>query len=456
MLKKIAHHTKNLTQKLVHFPIQVKFISFSLFLFMIGWGLGTDTYFSLYVESIIGNPRGVTAIGTILALAKLVLVIPIGNLNDHMNIKYLLLIGKILYVVCAVLFFFAGLMMSWELLILATLLNGFASATTFTTYRSYYGKIAKKHNQNQIFGAYFCSFNGAQILGALISAWLVSYLELSFMYFFVAIFALVSLLQDQKIRSALSASHNRSRYQMQERMAKEYLVETEETEHFDQHFLGEEGFLKKFINECFSLAPRKRIGTLLKSYNAKIYVALGSMFLVNLLNYVGFLFIPIVAMANHLTLTQIAIVFAVMRVPYLINIFTGKLGDKYNKKLLISVILLFISVFYVLLGLHDDFVIILILTFVVALGIAFLFPLTSALVSSYTDQKDKGVMTGAQDFVGKMGEIAGSLGFGALSAIVGIKTGFIVIGICVFGLGLYLFVRKLLQFHISLEKGHLA
>jgi MFS family permease len=427
MLKKIAHHTKTLTQKLVRFPIQVRFISFSLFLFMIGWGLGTDTYFSLYVQGIIGNPRGVTAIGTVLALAKLALVIPIGNLNDHMNVKYLLLIGKILYVICAVLFFFAGLMMSWELLILATLLNGFASATTFTTYRSYYGKTAKKHNQSQIFGAYFSSFNGAQIFGALISAWLVAYLELPFMYFFVAIFALISLLQDQKIRSVLSSRHNRTRHQMQERMVKEYLLETEETENSDQHFLGEEGFLKKFINECFSLAPRKRIGTLLKSYNVKMYVALGSMFLVNLLNYVGFLFIPIVAIANHLTLPQIAIVFAVMKLPYLINIFTGKLGDKYNKKLLISIILLFMSVFYILLGMQDDFVVILILTFTVALGIALLYPLTSALVSSYTNQKDKGVMTGAQDFVGKMGEITGSLGFGALSAIVGIKTGFIVI-----------------------------
>lgn len=151
MLKKLKHHAKKLTQLTGKLPIQIRFISFSLFLFMIGWGLGTDTYFSLYVQGIIGNPWGITAIGTILALAKLVLVVPIGNLNDHMNAKYLLLIGKILYVFCAVLFFFAGLMMSWELLILATLFNGFASATTFTTYRSYYGKTANKHNQSQVF-----------------------------------------------------------------------------------------------------------------------------------------------------------------------------------------------------------------------------------------------------------------------------------------------------------------
>lgn len=65
--------------------------------------------------------------------------------------------------------------------------------------------------------------------------------------------------------------------------------------------------------------------TLLSGYNSKMYVALGSMFLVSLLNYVGFLFIPIVSIENNLNLSQIAIVFAVMKLPYLINIFIGKL-----------------------------------------------------------------------------------------------------------------------------------
>ncbi|MDR0650423.1 MAG: hypothetical protein LBG59_03255 [Candidatus Peribacteria bacterium] len=74
----------------------------------------------------------------------------------------------------------------------------------------------------------------------------------------------------------------------------------------------------------------------------------------------------------------------------------------------------------------------LLLTFAISLGIALLHPLTSALVSSYTQKKDKGVMTGAQDFVSKMGEISGSLGFGALTALIGIQMGFVWIGIAVF------------------------
>jgi len=80
-------------------------------------------------------------------------------------------------------------------------------------------------------------------------------------------------------------------------------------------------------------------------------------------------------------------------------------------------------------------------------------PITSALVSSYTRQKDKGVMTGAQDFVGKIGELSGSLGFGTLIALIGIKTGFIVIGIAIFGLGWYLLLKKLARYRSRAGEG---
>jgi MFS family permease len=234
-MKRIMYYLK---KKMSLIPIKIRFVSFSVFLFMIGRGLGTDTYFSLYVQAIIGNTRGITAIGTILALAKLALVIPIGNLNDHSNVKYLLLLGKILYVFCALLYFLAGLWLSRELLLIATLLNGFASATTFTTYRSYYGKSARKTNQSQVFGAYFSSNNIAQIVGALLSAVLVHYLELPFMYFFVAIFALISLLQDQKIQSILSKRYNRTRKKRYKRVEHDVVFEADEGRQSEQTFLG--------------------------------------------------------------------------------------------------------------------------------------------------------------------------------------------------------------------------
>ena len=203
--------------------------------------------------------------------------------------------------------------------------NGFASATTFTTYRSYYGKNASKGNHSQVFGAYFSSTNVAQIIGALISAVLVNYLELPFMYFFVVIFALLSLLQDQKIKTTLSKQYNRTRKRLYHRAQKEMLYEADEGRESEKKFFGRQGFVLMFFRECFSFKPRARISALLKGYDSRMYVALGSLFCVSLLNYVGFLFIPIISIENNLNLSQIAIVFAVMKLPYLINIFIGKL-----------------------------------------------------------------------------------------------------------------------------------
>lgn len=85
-------------------------------------------------------------------------------------------------------------------LIVAVILNGLASSMMYTTYRSLYGKKAQKNNRSQIFGVYFSSINGAYVIGSIISYFLVQYLELPYMYLFVVIFGIFSILQDSKIQ----------------------------------------------------------------------------------------------------------------------------------------------------------------------------------------------------------------------------------------------------------------
>ena len=50
---------------------------------------------------------------------------------------------------------------------------------------------------------------------------MVNYLELPYMYFFVVIFALISLLQDEKIKSVLSKHYNKTRRRFYKRVKKE-------------------------------------------------------------------------------------------------------------------------------------------------------------------------------------------------------------------------------------------
>jgi len=84
-----------------------------------------------------------------------------------------------------------------------------------------------------------------------------------------------------------------------------------------------------------------------------MYYALGFEFLFNILNYVGFIFIPIVSIANNLSLSQVAIVFVVMRVPYLIDFFTGNIADNTSKRKFLFIVLLFLSLLYILLGYNE-------------------------------------------------------------------------------------------------------
>ena len=197
MLKKIKKKLPNVI------PVKIRSISLSLALFMMGRWLGTDTYFSIYIQEIVGNAWWVTAIWTILAFVKLLFTIPIWRMNDHVNTKYILLMWKILYVISWLLFFFAWIQHSRVLLIFASIFNWVANSTIFTTYRSYYSKKSTKADNAQISGVYFSAMYLTEVVGSLIAAVLVNYLELPYMYLFVVIFSLVSLLYDEKIKSVL-------------------------------------------------------------------------------------------------------------------------------------------------------------------------------------------------------------------------------------------------------------
>jgi hypothetical protein len=99
-----------------------------------------------------------------------------------------------------------------------------------------------------------------------------------------------------------------------------------------KEFLGKESFLHQFAREIFSLRAIKK-----------------GFLILDILNYTGFIFIPIVAAKNNLNLSQIAIIFAIMRLPYVINFFTGELVDRYNKNKFIIIVFLFLSFLFALL-----------------------------------------------------------------------------------------------------------
>ena len=444
----MLHKIKKLLSKIWKtIPVKIRSISLSLALFMMGRWLWTDTYFSIYIKEIVGNARWVTVIWALLAFVKLLFVIPIWRMNDHVNTKYILLMWKILYVFCWLLFFLAWILHSRVLLLIASLLNWIANATTFTTYRSYYSKKTTKSDNARVSGVYFSAMYITEVIWSLIAAVLVNYLELPYMYFFVVIFALVSLVQDDKIKSVLSKHYNKTWRKFYKRVEKES-KDSDKIEDFDyeQRFFWKDWFVRSFINGCLSTESWKEIWQMLHKYDRKMYVALWSFMLTNFLNYASFLFIPIVAAENNLSLSQIALVFAAMKLPYIVNVLAWKFWDKYSKKLLISIILVLMSSLYILLWFNEWFYTILMLTFCISLGIAMLYPLTTALVISYTHPKDNWAMIWVQDFVWRLWDIIWSLWFWTLTAIIWLQKWFIIVWLCTFWLGIYLMIKKIVSY----------
>lgn len=425
-------------------PVNVRWISASFFLFMIWWWLWWDTFFSIYVKSILWVWLGVTLIWTLLAFVKLLVTIPAGVMNDQWNTRYLLLLWKLIYAVSWCLYFTAWINHSAWWLVLAVIANGIASATMFTSYRNIYWKKGKAQNRSKVFWVYFSSMNLAYVIWAILSAILVSYIDLPYMYLFIVIFSMLSVVQDSKIQDFIKKKFTKSWKKLENRIPD---VEYEIDEDLDnvKKLLGKKWVISTYFQEIFSPGPWKSMFVTLKGYWMPMYVALWSEALVAFMNYVGFLFIPIVALENNLTLPQIAILFAVMKLPYIVSVLFWGVGDKYSKKIIITILVLLSAIIYVLLWIYKWFLAIVILSFLISLMVALLSPICSALVTWYAKSKDIWVISWLQEFVSRIGEIIWALWFWLFASLVWMDSAFIILWISLAVLGWYLLAKKIIN-----------
>jgi len=393
-------------------PVSVRLISVSMFLFMLGWGLGADAFFSLYIETIVDNLLIVSLIGAILPLSKMFFSLAIWEIDDHSDMKRVLFVSKILYVISGILFFGAGFMHSPWILLIAVMFNGFANATMFTTYEAYIHLTkTADHDDRTSRWLYFSSINAAYVVWSIISYFLVQRVSLEYLYLFIVLFSILSLSSDKKIPLL----------------------------HFHKikKFFGKTDFLRYFFGEVFSFGPIKRTYAALRFYPKSIFYVFGFEAVFNILNYIWFIFIPLAAAANHLSLWEIALVFAVMRLPYLTNFLTASWSERFHKKSFILTCFMFMSLFYGAFAFNDSFWGTIILSFAISMGLATIRPLISALFSENTHPKHAGSITGMQHFVGTFGNVIGVLIFGFLSSKFGVQQTFLIVGISLFALAWY-------------------
>lgn len=399
-------------------PISVRLISLSSFIFIFWWWFWWDTFFSVYIKSIVDNIFLVSVVWMIYPFVRMLFAIPIWDLNNDVNKKHVILLSKVIYVLCSVFFFLAWMFLSPILLLLAVFFNGIASATLFVTYESYIRSESDKNHSENSWWLYFSSVNAALAIWAIISSFLIIFIDLYFLYLFVALFSILSLYTDNRIRSC----------------KKDWNL---------KKIIFKESFISTFLKRVFSIKPIKKSIIFLKKSPKSFVNSLWYEWLFNILLYISYLFIPLVALKNHFSLSQIALIVALMKLPYVSNFLISSLDEKFNKKQFIIIMLIFLSFMFATLWFDISFGAIMIVSFGISIWLSIIRPIISWLISEYSHDDDVWSITGVQQFVAGLWMMLWSIWFWFLSSFLGISITFFVVWLSLFVLSVW----GLIKFH---------
>ncbi len=396
-------------------------MTISLFLCILGLWIW-DTYFSVYIENIVLFGFWVSLFWSVYPLTKLLVVTTAWKLNDQWKSEELIYIWKAAWILSWLFYYLAWVYTSWILLLIWIILSWIAGALIYPSYWTLYKKSWTLLNQWKVFWYHQTAINLWYCFGALICAGLIVFLDLPYIFLFMSFFIVISLFRDDKLR------HKARRH-------------WKDPKKFS--FFWEEWAVTLYFKHFFTSTPLRTVYKSLKNYKGSMYSALWAQALINLMEYVWFLFIPIIAVENDLNLVQIAIITFVMWLPNILNIYAGNLSDQYNKKLLIGCFLLVGGIFYVLLWCHDSFIAILAITFWIAFVIAFIFPMVSALISEWIREKEEGSIAWVKEYIATCWEIIWSLWFWLFISLLGIQWAFMFFWIILILLSVYIIIKKL-------------
>lgn len=390
-------------------PLVVKRMALSVFIFVLWRWLGADIFFGIYIEQIIDKIWIVWLLWAVLAGAKLSLSIPIGYINDKINPKYLLVLSKFMYILAWLAYFWAGILQSPALIIVAVVLNGLASPILFTTNMNIIRTQTDNDQATSAFALFHTAFQWGFFIGAVAIAGVIDMIPLHYVFLGIVVFSFISMIINITIP------------------------------------IPKERWLRKTIDTyIFHQNVYKKVRQDLKSYNTTLYITLLLQFLYGIIDYIGFLFIPLLWLSNDLTLGQIALVFAIMRIPHLLSIYFAGMLDKYNKFIVVCISYISMGVVLWWLAFTYSFAGILILSLSIAIGLSLTRPIILWFIWQLVETRHQAEITGVQETFTRTGEIVGSIGFALIAQYTTIQRWFFVVGV----LFILIAIGILLQQHL--------
>jgi len=389
-LRSISKDTKKI-------PLGVKLVVLVIFLRGLGWGF-IDPFFSIYIQQFSANYSTVGFFLSIMSFLSLLTIIPLIRLTDKVKDGHIMADGSFFYFISVIFYVLAGFSLNITYLVIAFVLNGIAQPLVVVGAETFIRKHSKGGNARS-FGYYTALDYLGWILGMFLSAYVVQFFSLNYLFLFVlpGIFCGILILPHLRERGLGSMLRG-----------------------FTKYFHRKEDFDILFQD--------------FKSVDHKMFFFLLVAFFDGMLRMFIFAFIPLFALSINLSLSEVALLMGVMYLPFIFSFFISEYADRHEKMDVIATGLMIGTISLLLLSMLTGKVAILVLAATISFSLAIIRPAYNGEITRLTPRRMFGEVTGLNNLVAKLGMIIGPIVAGFISDLYGIQVSFLMMAIFAFSL----------------------
>lgn len=379
-------------------PTGVKLIALVLFLRSFGWGF-IDPFFSIFVNNFAENYAGVGALISIMNLSSLFAMIPLMRLADKMKDTVIMRDAEVLYIFAIIFYLLAAFTLELSFLVMAFIINGIALPFMVVGAETYIRKYARREYQTKSFAFYTALNYLGWILGMLIAAFTVQYYGFKWMFLFVLPSAVAGLLVLRHIR---------------ERGLRSMIWG-----------------LKKYFHSGhdFGIIYRN-----LKAVDSRTFFFLILSFFDGIIVMFSYIFIPLFALSIDLDFKEIALLTAVMYLPFIFSFLISEVTDRLKRMDIIAIGLLIGGASFVLLSFLMTQLWIAVLATITSVSLAIIRPAYNGMLTRLTPHRMLGEITSLNNLSLRTGYVIGPIISGLIADRYSIQVAFFVIAIFAFTL----------------------
>ncbi|MFH1410522.1 MAG: MFS transporter [Patescibacteria group bacterium] len=379
-------------------PLGVKLIAFVLFLRTFGWGF-VDPFFSIFVNGFSASYAGVGGLISIMNFASLIAMLPLMRLADKMKDTVIMRDAELLYVFAIMLYLLSAFTGKLPFLVAAFIFNGIALPLIIVGAETYIRKYTNPDSQTKSFAFYTATNYLGWILGMVIAAFTVQYYGLKWMFLFVLPSALVGLLILGRIR---------------ERGLRSMLWG-----------------IRKYFHNGHDLGA---ILADIKKLNSRTFFFLILSFFDGVIVMFSYISIPLFALTIDLNLGEVALLMAIMNLPFVFSFVISEMTDRMKSMNVIAVGLLVGGISFILLSILVAQLWVAVLVTMTSVSLAIMRPAYNGMLTRLTPRRMLGEITSINNIALRMGYVVGPVLTGLIADRYSIQAAFFAIAIFAFAL----------------------